>query len=42
MAAYEATEGYGYHVSKIDHNELYNKLGCMALAIELRGEANNC
>ena len=42
MAAYEATEGYGYHISKIDYNELYNKLGCMSLANELREEANNC
>lgn len=42
MAAYKASEGYGYHISKVDYNDLYEKLGCMSLANELREEANNC
>ena len=42
VAAYKASEGYGYHVSKIDYNDLYEKLSCMNFANELRKEANNC
>lgn len=42
VAAYKASEGYGYHKSTTDVVALYDQLNCKGFAAELREEANNC
>ena len=42
VAAYKASEGYGYHRGTTDVVALYDQLNCKGFAAELREEANNC
>ena len=42
VAAYKASEGYGYHKATTDVVALYDQLNCKGFATELREEANNC
>lgn len=42
VAAYKASEGYGYHRDTTNLVALYDQLNCKGFAAELREEANNC